>query len=235
MDALPAFDTTPRRDDSFMHSSDVFQIYRQMAGGGDHTDDERAAASARARIRDRALADRVRDGDWEAFRSLFSSHHDALYRFAMYHARSADAADDLVQDVFAAVWHRRASFTITSSLRAYLIRALRNRILNAARHAATEQEASVRAQGHGVSFAMGTPEPSPDIAHDTAELQERMIAAMASLPARQREVMLLRWRNEMAPREIAEALGISEQVVRRQLAAAADKLRRVFVREDFRR
>ncbi|MEP6494882.1 MAG: sigma-70 family RNA polymerase sigma factor [bacterium] len=73
-------------------------------------------------------------GDDVAFESLFRAHYAELCRFAYQYVRSSEAAEDLVQDVFAGLWAARETVTVTTSVRAYLYAAVRNRAINTRRH-----------------------------------------------------------------------------------------------------
>jgi RNA polymerase sigma-70 factor (family 1) len=219
--ALAAWPSTPADQHRFT-----------LALGG--ADDAGERSREQAHHAEARIAASLRTGDWQAFRTVFDAHYHVLLRFATYHTGSRDLADDLVQEVFANLWNTRASLAISSSFRAYLIRAVRNRILNASRHDATVRRTNEHAMARGETLTMGARVPSPETALQELELQQRMTAAIAALPPRQREIMLLRWRDELTPPEIAEAIGIAEQGVRRQLAAAAGKLRVAFTRDDLR-
>ena len=77
----------------------------------------------------------VRSGDLDAFEALFRHLHPMLTRLARQLADDA-AADDAVQEAFARLWERREHVDPARSVRAYLARAVRNRLLNASRDAA---------------------------------------------------------------------------------------------------
>jgi len=177
---------------------------------------------------DRALIARIRDGDWDAIRDTFDAYYDMLIRFGTRISGSRDEAEDAVQEVFLRVWDGRATLRPTSTLRAYFIRAIRNRLINTSKHHQTAHRLEQRAGPHDVRMHSGSAAPSPHTAAEWSEIQGRMRSALDALPSRQRDAMLLRWREEMTPREIAEALEISDRVARKLLAAAAAKLRRVF-------
>ncbi len=70
-------------------------------------------------------------GDERAFRALWSSHRDALYRFACWMLQDAAAAEDVVQDCFMALLEHPARFDPSrASLRAFLLGIARNQCRN---------------------------------------------------------------------------------------------------------
>ena len=181
----------------------------------------RSAAADRAAD----LVARVREGDERAFEALFRMHYDGLCGFAIRYVRERALAEELVQDLFAALWARRATWEVrggAGSVRAYLFAAVRNRALNLRARRAVERdweadEADVRALH---------PAPTPaDQALEAAELRARVDAALESLPERCRLVMQLRWREQLSYAEIAEVMGISPKGVENQLARGLKALR----------
>src|SRR4029077_15894820 len=124
------------------------------------------------------------------------------------YVRSAEAAEDIVQDVFAALWSARGSMKITTSLRAYLYAAVRNRALNVRKHEAIAAEWERDEADEDVRALHPTP-VQPDEIFDRAQLESQLRTALDSLPERCRLVMRLRWQEQLSYAEIAEAMGIS--------------------------
>jgi RNA polymerase sigma-70 factor (ECF subfamily) len=186
----------------------------------------RLASHAADHDADRALVERLRAGDWDAMRTVFETHYAALTRIATRLAGSAAASEDVVQEVLLRIWANRGNLRPASTLRAYLVRAVRNRVLNDVAHEHVARRLSIMT--HDVPPGMAAPVSSPVAEMEKDELESRLRLAIAALPPRQREAMLFRWRDDMSPAEVAEAMGTSERVARKQLLAAATKLRSVF-------
>jgi RNA polymerase sigma-70 factor, ECF subfamily len=168
---------------------------------------------------------RVRGGDERAFEGLFRQHYDGLCGFVIRYVRERALAEELVQDLFAALWERRERWEVrggSGSVRAYLFAAARNRALNLRARRIVERdwesdEADVRELHHAP--------PRADEALEAAELHARLDAAIESLPERCRLVMQLRWREQLSYAEIAEVMGISTKGVENQLARGLKALR----------
>src|SRR5258708_10536045 len=88
---------------------------------------------------------RVRRGDAKAFEAMFRAYYDTLIAYAWRISRSREIAEELVQDVFARIWERRAAWTATDSLAAYLHGAVRNEALQRIRRDQLEQQWRQRA------------------------------------------------------------------------------------------
>ena len=174
------------------------------------------------------LVARVRAGDERAFESVFQTHYPALCDFAVRYVREAALAEEIVQDLFADLWARRAQWELHGSLRGYLFSAVRNRALNLRRRQAMERDW----EREEVATDSPSFQRAPDRIDDRLErddLRARVNAAVESLPERCRLVMHLRWREQMPHAEIASIMGISVKGVEIQLTRGLKTLRELLV------
>jgi RNA polymerase sigma-70 factor (ECF subfamily) len=164
---------------------------------------------------------RVRRGDERAFEELFRAHYAGLCAFARHYVGEDGTAEELVQDVFAAVWAKRESWQVTSSVRSYLFGAVRNRALNRRKRESLERDWIQQ------EAAANEPFRAPDTIDEseTEDRQRAIDAAIESLPERCRLVMRLRWRDQLSYAEVAEVMGISVKGVENQLARGLKSLR----------
>ena len=170
---------------------------------------------------------RVRDGDERAFEALFRAYYGALCGFAVRYVRTSAVAEELVQDLFTALWARRATWEVrggSGSVRAYLFAAVRNRALNVRTRRAVERDWEQDEALADVRALHPTP-VAADAALEAAELHGRLASAIESLPERCRLVMQLRWRDQLSYAEIAEVMGISTKGVENQLSRGLKALR----------
>lgn len=179
------------------------------------------------------LVARIRGSDEGAFESLYLAHHDELWRFAYTYVRSRDVAEELVQDVFLAVWGTRATWEVNTRVRAWLYASVRHLALNHLRHERIVTR-TIGVAGHAASGAsdrtsgtaqleamtMGTPPMDQQLALEAEELDEAFVHAIAELPERRRIAMTLRWKHEMSSLEIARVLGTTPEAVRTLLTRA---------------
>jgi RNA polymerase sigma-70 factor (sigma-E family) len=169
-----------------------------------------AAVSAEESVIDASSADRDL-----ALAELYAGHYPRLVRLGVLLLRDQGLAEDVVQDSFVAM-HQRWDRIDQGSAPAYLARTVVNRSRSALRHRTV--------------VARNRPEPAPDVAGaDTAVLAEEnrtaVINALANLPTRQREVLVLRYYLDYSEREIAQALGISQGAVKSHASRGAAALR----------
>ncbi|MDB4898850.1 MAG: polymerase sigma-70 factor [Gemmatimonadetes bacterium] len=180
------------------------------------------------------LVARIRAGDEAAFQALYLTHHDGLWRFAYTYVRSRDVAEELVHDVFLALWGTRATWEVRTRARAWLFAAVRHLALNHLRHERVVARALGTAGGagrsalqrpaldlaHVESSTMGAPPPGQQETAEAHELDEAIGRALAELPERRRIAMTLRWKEDMSPLEIATVLGTTPEAVRVLLTRA---------------
>ena len=168
---------------------------------------------------DRELLHKVRSGDESAFDAVFRQWYAALVRVAAAMVRDNDQAEEVAQDVMHELWRRRLLLDEDVSLRAYLLRSVRNRALNQLRHRRVRRDAE-----HDVEALYNEPIASdqPIVARELAEAVQR---AFDELPPRCREVFELSRVHGLKYAEIADALGISQKTVEAQVGKALRVMR----------
>lgn len=168
---------------------------------------------------DRDLLAGLRGGEQAAFDAIFRAYYPHLVSFAQSLLNDRGSAEDAAQDVMLELWRRRDALAIHESLRAYLLRATRNRALNQLRHANVERRAEPLLIGEeSVEAAAG----SRVVA---AELRDAIVSAVTELPPGCREVFELSRTHGLRYAEIAATLGISVKTVESQMGKALRHLR----------
>ncbi len=161
-----------------------------------------------------AAAARAREGDDDALRLLYLLYADNVYGYVLAIVRDEHDAEDITSEVFSrlprALTRYQAGATPFS---AWLLRVARNAALDHLR----AQRSVPRAEVYAV-----TDEAEQPGRERLADLR----AALAALPADQRQVMLLRLVAGMTPNEVADQLGRSVDAVHALQHRARRKLRR---------
>jgi RNA polymerase sigma-70 factor (ECF subfamily) len=174
---------------------------------------------------DSILISRAAVGDHAAFQALVERHRSMVYRVAYQFAGNHHDAEDIAQDVFIKVYRSLDRFRQDAQLTSWMYRIVMNACIDFRRRhspaasAPFGEEAEVR--------MLNTPEESPG-PEDTAyagELGEVLESEISRLPPGQRIVFVMRHHQGLKLGEIAEALGLAEGTVKRQLHAAVHRLR----------
>ncbi len=171
---------------------------------------------------DYQLLDRYAAGDEAAFEELVTRHqktvYDLSYRMLENHA---DAAD-LAQKTFVQAFLHHRSFRRESSFRTWLYQICLNQCRNALRDRARLT--------HGDVEELTLTAPQDTFAEAAkSELQGRLGQAIRTLPARQREALVLRVYHNHAFAEIGAIMSCSEGTAKANYHHAVDKLRRVLM------
>jgi RNA polymerase sigma-70 factor (ECF subfamily) len=178
-------------------------------------------------LTDETLA-RARAGERAAFELLFRAWYARLAGYAASLTGSQDTAEDVVQNLFVALWHKREGLPELEKLPGYLHRATRNRALNQLRQQRTASRWLTAQDPHPSTPAVAESEL---VGEETAR---RVQAALAALAPRSREVFLLSRDQGLTYTAIADTLGISIKTVETLMGRSLKALRAALadVRED---
>jgi len=162
---------------------------------------------------DADLAGAFKDGDDRAFAILYDRYKRSLYVFALKMLSEADAANDIVQDVFLRVYEKRQQLDYPERFRSWVFAIARNRCLSHLRQSrkrvpldeAPDEAITVAASADGIE----------------AEEDLRLIRrALAELKIEYREVLILREYQDLSYREIAEITETTESAVKSKIFKA---------------
>lgn len=174
---------------------------------------------------DASVIARSRD-EPEAFAALFDRHADAVHRYAARRL-GGEVADDLVAETFTTAFQQRHRYDPArgagADARPWLFGIATNLVGRHRRAEARRFKAMAR-----VPALVDHDEPLADRAADRVvarAVRRELAAALAALPARHRDVLLLVAWGDLGYEEVAQALGIPVGTVRSRLHRARSKLR----------
>ena len=173
-----------------------------------------------AKHTDRKLAALLQQGDEYAYTEIFQRYKVLLYKHAYRLLEDEEEANDIISDLFLALWQKRESLNLQVSLSSYLYGSIRNRVFDLMTH----QKVVVRYLDSIREFIeQGHYETDERIrAKELAAIIESEIAA---LPPKMREVFELSRRGEFSYKEIGEIMNITEGTVKQQVHNAVKTLR----------
>lgn len=159
---------------------------------------------------------------YAAITALYDGHYRSLVRLATLLVHDISTAEEVVQDSFVALHAGLHRLRDSEKTLSYLRAAVVNRSRSVLRHR--------------VVVDRNAPKPPPDMPsaeHGAMALIERsaVVAALRSLPERQREVVVLRFYGDLSEAQIAAAMGITRGAVKSHTSRAMSSLRSVLERE----
>jgi RNA polymerase sigma-70 factor (ECF subfamily) len=174
---------------------------------------------------DSDLISRAAAGDLTAFQALVERHRSMVYRVAFQFAGNHHDAEDIAQEVFIKVYRSLQKFRQDAQLTSWLYRIVMNACIDFRRRQSPAGSAPFSEEAE--HRLLNTPEqrPGPEAHAYAGELGEVLEAEIARLPHGQRLVFVMRHHQGLKLGEIADALGLAEGTVKRQLHAAVHRLR----------
>ena len=173
-------------------------------------------------LEDKQLIWKLRRGNRNALCRIYEKYKDDLLRIAAGLLKERSEAEDTVHDVFASFVGASNNFTLTGSLRGYLITCVANKARNLNRTKSQQRKVSLDEIEPTVS---NLKRPDQWIIYD--EEFQRLHNAMAQLPHEQREAVVLHIQGAMKFKEIAEFQETSVKTTLSRYRYGLDKLRSI--------
>jgi RNA polymerase sigma-70 factor (ECF subfamily) len=185
----------------------------------------RNLSSSPVRDDERECVAAVRSGSSAAFKSLYDAHASSMFAFAVGIVKSRQRAEDIIQDVFLAIWRNRATWDPACLVRTYLMRATYNRSVMHQRHLRVELAAHERIHRDAGSPTEWTHRTATDDALIVSELETALASAIDRLPPRAAHAYRLVREQHMSYAQAAEVMGISTHTVEIHMIRALKSLR----------
>lgn len=169
-------------------------------------------------LQDHSITALLAARDEAAFEQVFKQHFKSLHAYACTILNNEDEAEERVQQVFFKLWERAGNLNFSSSVAAYLYRAVHNECLNYLKHE------KIKA-GHQLHVAHRMKNESVNTEPMSRELEQQFREALQELPEQCRTVFQLSRFEELKYREIADKLNISVKTVENHMGKALKLLR----------
>jgi len=151
---------------------------------------------------------KIKDGNIEAFETLFRSYYEPLCRYAYQFVGNMDNAEEIVQDLFYILWKDRDSLQIFTSVNGYLYRSVKNRSLQYI------EKVRVRDNYYEMSAENSSIEYfTPQEELEYKELEQQIEITLCSLPERRQKIFRMNRMEGKKYNEIAQELQISVKTV----------------------
>jgi len=170
---------------------------------------------------DRSIWDGLMNGQQHAFTVLVRRYTDALYVYGLRLCTDEELVKDCVQEVFLFIWRRRQYLQQPVSLKFYLMKAVRNKIVRELPKWQMKDELN-ESEYQFPDFFMELDEN----AEMPQEIKNRMKSYLDQLSPRQREILYLRFYEGLRQQKIAEMMNLNHQSVYNLLRSALASLKK---------
>jgi len=165
-----------------------------------------------------------RQGNERSFKYIYDTFFYPLYNYGLRFTTDAEIAEDAVQDLFTKLWSNRETINQTGSVKNYLYKSYR-RIIIAKLQSSTGLK-SQRLLEDILDFDFHISYEQIKIEReDLLELQARLQKALNSMNARHKEILYLRFYEDLPFPQIAEMMGLTTKSAYKLVYRALDKLR----------
>lgn len=169
---------------------------------------------------DHELLSLLKEGDRNAFTTLYNRYWDKLYAVAYNRLADEYEAEEAVQNIFLDLWKRKDSINLTHTLATYLSVAVKY-------HVFTRLAQIRREKLHTEQLKTGAIEGKETTAEwlSEKELKKQLEQIINALPEKCKIVFLLSREQNLTNKQIAEELEISEKTVEGHITKALNTLR----------
>lgn len=160
----------------------------------------------------------------QQFLEAYDNYKEAIYRHCFFRVYSKTRAEELVQETYMRVWGYLGQGKTVDNLRAFLYRVANNLIIDESRKKQTESlEVLMEKSPAYEPFYDGNKKMHKDI------LYQEVIEGMKYLPEDYKQILMLRYVEDLDPKEIAEILNTNANNVSVKINRAVKALKGKFV------
>lgn len=175
---------------------------------------------------DVALLRRMAAGDEGALGALYDRWHPLVHGVVMRILRSADEAEDVVEEAFWQAWRQAPRYEATrGTVQTWLLTIARSRALDRVRTLERRREDPIETESGNQVAAMVSDDAGPALNAEAEERRRIIVSALAELPAEQREAVELGYFAGLSQSEIADRTGQPLGTVKTRMRLAMQKLR----------
>jgi len=178
------------------------------------------------RERDYYLWERFKKGDKNALSLIYKSNYSFLYDYGYRILRNQDIVRECIQELFFNIITHIDSLSTPRSIRAYLIASLRRKLFNRVEY---EHNYQFMDDDSGYSFELVTSHEDFIIDEEIDALKKSELQInINKLPAREKEIIYLKYFKNMEYEEITKIMGIHYDSARKLVSRAIKNLRDMF-------
>ncbi|SEW52522.1 RNA polymerase sigma factor [Chitinophaga arvensicola] len=173
---------------------------------------------------DNILWDHIIQGEQQAYSELYELYAEMLYRYGLRYIEDTGTIKDCIQDLFTDLYHYRKNLATNVNIRFYLLRSFRRKL-----HLAVKKSLPLRHTAGPEDYFSINYQPDTETLLIAEEQQQEMLRLLArelnGLPARQKEVLFLKFNCSLSYEEVAGIMKISVPTCRTLAYRAFRQLR----------
>jgi RNA polymerase sigma-70 factor (ECF subfamily) len=171
-----------------------------------------------------AIIEKAKRGDKDAFGRLYKHYFPRIYRYCKANIYRDDLAADICQETFLKTWKALPTFTLKNggTFQAYIYRIARNVIIDLSR----------KKKEFSLEFYEEI-ETEDDLVEKMARTEniDKVKHMLAKLPEKDRQILILRYFEDMSHKETAKVIGIREGALRVRTTRLLKKVKRMITDE----
>lgn len=164
----------------------------------------------------------LKKGEQAAMEIIYSTHWEQVFDTAFKRVGDEAIAQDITQDIFISLWEKRQTLEIQDSLSAYLMGAVKYKVINYFKSNITKE----RYKEDLMSLTGNISALNPTNQLIVNEIHHQLDEAIAELPERMGLIFTMSRKQEKSNDEISAELNLSIQTVKNQLTAALKIIRK---------
>ncbi|WP_339867264.1 sigma-70 family RNA polymerase sigma factor [uncultured Algoriphagus sp.] len=172
---------------------------------------------------DKVLWLSVRKGNDLAFSNLYQRFSNLLFNYGMHFCYNRELVKDCIQELFTNIWNRREGLSEIDSVKYYLFKSFRNLLIQ---HITRDRKlySELNEDSQSIEFASSIEEEliSQDYLKDN---KSKVANALAKISKRQREIVVLKYFNDLSYAEISSIMSITPASAHNLLSKALQCLK----------
>ncbi len=166
------------------------------------------------------------EGDKHAYSALFVKFYDNLYAYSLKLTKEEDLSHDIIQELFVNLWVTRHKLKPVSNLKPYLLRCVKNLIIDYSRKSKTIEKTNQNIIQDEIVFSQ---EDFRINNEETVAQTAKVMELLNSLPGRVREAIYLRYFTGLDYNEIANVMDINVQTAQNFVHRGIRQMKEVYL------
>jgi len=191
-----------------------------------------ACAAMHDVVSDENLMLQYKDGDAQAFETLYTRYRKPLFRYLQHQCGNAAIAEELFQDIWLNLIRARQRYHVSASFKTFIYHMAHNRLIDYYRKQKHGVPASYDEHDALLNLEINANPVSAERQVQGEQQVARLMAAITNLPEAQREAFLLKENTGLGVEQIAEITGVNAETAKSRIRYALNKLRQSLELDD---